>query len=226
AKLLAALSPAHREQARRLRDRFLLDLPAWYQDAEPPPALPALADAVLANRRVQVRYRRWREPREVRRRLDPYGLVVKNGTWYLVAAAGLARSRVRTYRVSNILDRKSTEETFERRPGFDLPQFWRRQLADFDRQRFTGTARIRLSPELVARLDDLGDAALRAAVASGALDAAGWTIAELPIESPAHAAGQLVRHGGDLEVLAPATVRAAMRDLARSVLARHPRRAP
>src|SRR5581483_553747 len=33
AKLLAALSPAHREQASRLRDRFLLDLPPWYQDA-------------------------------------------------------------------------------------------------------------------------------------------------------------------------------------------------
>jgi predicted DNA-binding transcriptional regulator YafY len=29
AKLLAALSPAHRELASRLRDRFLFDMPAW-----------------------------------------------------------------------------------------------------------------------------------------------------------------------------------------------------
>jgi predicted DNA-binding transcriptional regulator YafY len=175
AKLLAALSPAHRDQASLLRDRFLLDLPAWYQDAEASTLLPALADAVLATRRVQVRYRRWNEPREVRRLLDPYGLVVKNGVWYLVAA-GPARSRLRTYRVSNVLDLQPTEETFERQPGFDLAQFWHRHLADFDRRRFAGTAQIRLSPTLVARLNDLGDAALQSAAASGQLDGAGWTV--------------------------------------------------
>ena len=221
AKLLAALSPAHREQASRLRDRFLVDLPAWYQDAETPPTLHALADAVLTSRRVQVRYRRWHEPREVRRLLDPHGLVVKNGTWYLVAAAGSARSHLRTYRVSNVLDLALIGGTFERRPGFDLPQFWRQHLADFDRRRLTSVARIRLSPTLVAQLDDLGDAALRTAAASGAVDTAGWTVAELPIESAEHAANQLIRYGGELEITAPDAVRTAMRTLARSVLDRH-----
>jgi biotin operon repressor len=46
AKLLAALGPVAREQANRLRGRFLLDLPAWYADTATPPALPGLADAV------------------------------------------------------------------------------------------------------------------------------------------------------------------------------------
>lgn len=223
AKLLAALSPAYREQARRLRDRFLLDLPAWYQDSDPPSVLPALADAVLTDRRVQVRYRRWNEPREVRRFLDPYGLVVKNGTWYLVAAADPAQSVLRTYRVSNVLDLQPTEERFERRPGLDLAQFWHQHLADFDRRRFTDTALIRLSPALMARLDDLGDAALQAAAASGHVDNMGWTVTELPIESPSYAASQLIQYGGDIEVLAPVAMRAAMGDLARLVLERHHR---
>lgn len=224
AKLLAALSPAHREQASRLRDRFLLDLPALYQDAETPATLPALADAVLTNLRVHIRYRRWDEPRVVRRQLDPYGLVVKNGAWYLVAAHR-ARTGLRTYRVSNILDLQTTDETFERRPGFDLPQFWRSHLADFDRSRITSTARLRLAPELVARLRDVGDAALRSAAEAGTVDDTGWTVVDYPLESPGWAATQLIRYGGDIEVLEPPEVRDALRRLAESVLDRQ-RQAP
>jgi predicted DNA-binding transcriptional regulator YafY len=99
AKLLAALSPAHRELASRLRDRFLVDVPPWYQNAATPATLPVLADAILASRQVHVRYRRWDEPRVVRRLLDPYGLVVKNVSWYLVAARP-GRDGWRTYRAT------------------------------------------------------------------------------------------------------------------------------
>lgn len=224
AKLLAALSPAHREQAGRLRERFLLDLPAWYQDGTPPPALPQLARAVLDDRRVRVRYRRWEEPREVRRLLDPYALVVKNGIWYLVAAHG--RAAPRTYRVSNVLELQVTTDRFERRAGFDLARHWREHLDEFDRRRVTGTARIRVSPALVARLEDVGTATLRAAVAAGRSDGRGWTVADYPVESPAWTATQLVGYGGDLEVIEPEPVRAAVRELARAVLARHRRRRP
>lgn len=220
AKLLAALSPAHRELASRLRDRFLLDMPAWYQEAEAPAALPALAGAVLASQRVRVRYRRWDEPRVVRRLLDPYGLVVKNGTWYLVAARE-GRDGWRTYRVSNILHLQPAGETFARRPGFDLPRFWRSSLAGFDRRRITGHARLRIAPGLVARLGDVADAALRTAVRGGTVDGRGWTVADYAIESPGWAAAQLIRYGGDIEILDPPEVRAALRRLAQAVLNRH-----
>ena len=220
AKLLAALSPAHRELASRLRDRFLLDMPAWYQEAEAPAALPALADAVLASQRVRVRYRRWDEPRVVRRLLDPYGLVVKNGTWYLVAARE-GRDGWRTYRASNIVHLQPAGETFARRPGFDLPRFWRSSLADFDRRRITGQARLRIAPGLVARLGDVADAALRTAVRGGTVDGRGWTVADYAIESPGWAAAQLIRYGGDIEILDPPEVRAALRRLAQAVLNRH-----
>ena len=85
-KLLAALGPAQRVRAGRLRDRFRLDVSAWYHPAEEPPHLAALAEAVLDDRVVDVVYRRWEAPREVERRLAPYGLVLKGGTWYLAAA--------------------------------------------------------------------------------------------------------------------------------------------
>lgn len=223
AKLLAALGPHHEERANRLRDRFLLDLPAWYSDVITPAALPTLADALLTNRRVQVRYWRWTEPREVRRILDPHGLVVKNGIWYLVAAdrtrgEGATTSSLRTYRVSNILELHSVDVTFERVPSFDLADFWQRHLADFDRRRITTTAHIRVAPELVERLPDLSDSGLSDAVRQGSPDDQGWVLAELPIESATKGAVHLIRYGSEVEVVSPPDLRAALVGLADAVL--------
>jgi predicted DNA-binding transcriptional regulator YafY len=226
AKLLAALGQGPREQASRLRDRFLLDLPPWYSDSPPHAALPALADAVLAGQQVQVRYWRWQEPREVRRRLDPLGLVVKNGLWYLVAAdrtgSRAAAGPVRVYRVSNILELEVLDSVFERPESFDLSKFWHERLAVFDSTRFSGSATLRITAALVERLPDTGDHALSQAVAAGSVDESGATIVTLPIESPGHAATHLIRYGGEVEVIEPAELRAALVALATQVLNRYP----
>ena len=66
-KLLAALAPDQRDRAGRLKNRFHLDMPAWYRDAEDSPHLAAIAEAVLHDRRIKVLYRRWEAPREVER---------------------------------------------------------------------------------------------------------------------------------------------------------------
>ena len=58
------------------------------------PHLTGVADAVWRSQVLHVRYRRWKAPTDVDRRLEPYGLVLKAGCWYLVAAPG-----PRTYRV-------------------------------------------------------------------------------------------------------------------------------
>ncbi len=215
-KLLAALAPQQRVRAGRLRDRFHLDVPAWYREAEDSPHLAAVAEAVLQDRYVELVYRRWAEPREVERRLAPYGLVLKSGAWYVVGESG---GGVRTYRVSNILRLTPTADTFERPDDFDLAAQWRRHLAEFDERRFTGTATVRLSPGLVRRLSDLSDALLSKAVAGVVPDSDGRVTAELPIESDGNAAYQLIRYGADLEVLAPESLRTTLRTMAEELLA-------
>jgi predicted DNA-binding transcriptional regulator YafY len=214
-KLLAALGPDQRERAGRLRDRFHLDVPAWYAEAEDPPHLAALADAVLHERRVAVTYRRWEEPREVERTLEPHGLVLKAGTWYVVARAGGA-SDLRTYRVTNVLSLTPTEETFTRVPGFVLAEHWQRHLADLDRRRLTGTARVRVSAALRERLSDHPSHPLTAVVR--AIDAPpGDVVVALPIESIARAAADLVVFGGWVEALAPEALREELARLAAEV---------
>lgn len=150
-KLLTALPTGLREEAARTAAVFHLDAPAWYRKPEQTPYLGVFVDTVLTRRVVDVRYRRWRAPQEGRRRLRPYGLVLKSGVGYLVAAT---ESRVATYRVTQVLDAVPSDERFDRPPDFDLGAYWTSYLDDFQQRRFTGTATIRLSARGRRRLPD------------------------------------------------------------------------
>lgn len=209
-KLLAALPTGLREEAARTAAVFHLDAPGWYREPEQTPQLPLFVDAVLTGRAVDVRYRRWRAPQEVNRRLRPYGLVLKSGTWYLVAAA--TDSRIATYRVAQVLDAVLTDERFDRPQGFDLSAYWASYLDDFQARRYTGTATIRLSPQGRRRLPDNVPPEVVRAVDSTATTVGddGWVEAVIPTESTYHACGELLRLGVDVEVVAPAELRQAM----------------
>ncbi len=84
-KLQAALPAELRERSARIQQRFHLDAPGWYYDGDTVPHLAAVADAVWRQHRIEVRYRRWTAPTDVTRILEPHGVVLKAGKWYLVA---------------------------------------------------------------------------------------------------------------------------------------------
>ncbi|MFD1150012.1 helix-turn-helix transcriptional regulator, partial [Saccharothrix hoggarensis] len=85
-KVLAALPPELRSRAGRVRERFHLDAPGWFRGDEGTPHVAGIADAVWRQRRLRIRYVRWAQV-EVERTVEPLGLVLKAGTWYLVARA-------------------------------------------------------------------------------------------------------------------------------------------
>ena len=214
-KMMAALPAELRDRAGRISARFHLDAPGWYRDADPVPHLAAAAAAVWEEQVIEIRYRRWKAPEEVTRTLQPYGLVLKAGRWYLAAAqpgeAGGA-SRVATYRVSQILDLRPVNESFERPADFDLTGYWQAYLADFESRRHRGAAVVRLSPAGRDRARHLLEPAASRAIGqtAGPPDASGWIRAVIPIESPAHAASDLLRLGADAEVLEPPELRDLM----------------
>jgi predicted DNA-binding transcriptional regulator YafY len=215
-KLLAALPADLREEASRAAAVFHLDAPGWYRQPQDPPYLTVLMDAVVAQHAVDVGYRRWRAPQEVRRR-RPYGLVLKSGVWYLVAGtAGSddrnATYRIATYRVGQLRQVTVTAERFQRPAGFDLQAHWFAYLAGFEARRFTGSATIRISPQGRARLPDLADPTVTRAVdqTAGDPDADGWVEATIPDENLQHTRQELIRFGADVEVLTPPDLRQAM----------------
>jgi predicted DNA-binding transcriptional regulator YafY len=132
---LAVAAP--RNRAGRLRERVLVDSNGWFRTAPVPSHLTRVQDALWLDRRLRLRYRRTLD-RIVDRTVEPYGLVCKAGTWYMLAGV---RGEVRIYRVSRIEDAELTDETFERPAGFDLRSAWTAQVG-----RFTEAA-----PERVAR---------------------------------------------------------------------------
>lgn len=217
-KLMAAMPAELRDRAGRIQERFHLDAPAWYRDRDPLPHLQAVADAVWNQRVLEVRYKSWKG--EVTRRLEPYGLVLKAGRWYVVAQSGTG---VRTYRVWQILHLHALDERFERPDDFDLAAHWQRYLADFEARLRRGEAVVRLSPRGLERLDDLMTPGVVAAArnTAGPPDAEGWTTVTLPIESVAHALGEFLRLDADVEVLEPAELRARMADTARVLAERY-----
>ncbi|MGW5031899.1 helix-turn-helix transcriptional regulator [Streptomyces nigra] len=208
-KLLAALPTGLREEAARTAAVFHVDAPGWYREPEQAPHLTLLVDAVRTGHTVDVRYRRWRVPQEVQRRLRPYGLVLKSGVWYLVAATDRGMA---TYRVAHIIDASVGDERFDRPQDFDLGAHWDSYLADFQARRYTGEATIRLSPRGRRRLPDNVAPEVVRAVDSTATAVPGteWVEAVIPIEGVEHARGELLRLGGDVEVVAPIELRRAM----------------
>ncbi|MFF1742527.1 helix-turn-helix transcriptional regulator [Streptomyces mirabilis] len=196
-KVRAALPRELRTHADRISGRFHLDAPGWYADADDTPYLPAVADAVWNARVLHVLYRRWREPTDVRRRLEPYGLVLKAGRWYVVAGPG-----PRTFRVDQILELTSTEEEFSRPKAFDLAAYWTAYQQEFHDRLHRAEAVIRIAPGAV-----LTGPAARAAEVNGHTDTDGWTRAIVPFESIDQAHDAFLRLGAAIEVLEPAELR-------------------
>lgn len=219
-KLSAALPAELRARAARMSERFHLDAPGWFRDADDISHLARLADAVWSGRRIRVRYRRW-GPDEVRRELDPLGLVLKAGVWYLVAAgvSGPHRGEPRTYRVSRVLELDVRSEPVTVPDGFDLAAYWAQRSTDLRESLWRGTAVVRLSAEGRRRLPLLlGPVEARAAErTAGPPDAAGWVQVVLPIESVNYAESTLLRLGAEVAVIEPAELRARMADTARAL---------
>jgi predicted DNA-binding transcriptional regulator YafY len=217
-KVLATLPPELRARAARVRERFHLDAPGWFQRDEPPP--PALADvssALWDDRRTTIRYRRG--DRTVHRDVEPLGLVLKAGVWYLVARA---KGAARTYRVDRILEAEVSAERFER-PAFDLAAYWATSADDFTRAVLRTMVVLRLSSTAQRMLPHAVDrqAALDALAAARPLPNPGWVEVDLRVESDEVAISQLTGLGAGVEVVAPSEVRAAIAAVGREMAARN-----
>jgi predicted DNA-binding transcriptional regulator YafY len=217
-KLLAALPDGWREDARRVSARFHLDPIDWYRGPSATDHLPAIAQAVWSERRVAMRYESWKG--EVSRRVDPLGLVLKAGIWYLAAQVANDKRGVRTYRLSNILDLTLTDESFARPAHFDLAAWWQASTKRFEKELAVDTAQLRVSAPGMKALRDLGAAVAQAAETSASTpDESGWRRVTIPIESIPHAAAQVLRLGAQAEVLEPAALRRALLERVSAVAA-------
>jgi predicted DNA-binding transcriptional regulator YafY len=208
-KMLASLPAPWREQADRVGQRLHIDPVDWYRARDTPQCLQEIADAVWRGRRLSVRYQSWRGVS--RHALEPLGLVLKAGAWYLLARKQ-DHEGWRTYRLASVQGVSVSVQGFKRPRGFDLAQAWQDAARRFEAGLKPLEARVRLSPRA---LNWLGNGRLPAVVPNGAEAASPdrplWREVRLPIESVEHGARQMLGYGAEVEVLAPLELRAEVR---------------
>jgi predicted DNA-binding transcriptional regulator YafY len=197
-KVLAALPAELQERASRAERYFHLDARGWFRAEDTVPHLPTLASATWRERRLSARYREGR--RVVRRTLDPLGLVLKGGAWYLVArrSAGM-----RVYRVSRFASVRVRDEGFQRPEDFDLGAYWDEWSRTFE------TSRPRVEVKLRA-----SDLALRFLPRDLQ---AGDGVFTVGFENLEEAFRELLKFGPDAEVLEPPELRARIAETANQV---------
>jgi predicted DNA-binding transcriptional regulator YafY len=217
-KLMAAL-PAHlRQDAGRMQERFHLDAPGWFGEAEEPRHLRPIAGALLQGTLIKIRYQSWRA--EKQRLVAPLGLVLKGGNWYL---AGQVDGSVRTYRIARVLDCTALNDRFDRPADFDLAAYWQAATLRLEAEMHPNVAIVRLSPFGVKLLDALSQPYVRARTRlEETADTDGWRIARVPTGKTSwHAAAELLRLGPEAEVLEPADLREKMAELTKAMAARY-----
>ena len=216
-KLLASLPPGGK--AERLASRFHLDAQGWFRASDDISALPAIARAVLDARYLGFHYAS--DGSIYERKVGPLGVVLKAGIWYLVAQKG---ETVRTYRVGRIFNAHALDEAYARPAKFDLAAWWTKASREYERNTYRGTAVVRLSPRGRSLIEALGPYVVAAvAKTAGKPDRRGYVRCTIPIEPGDCGIRELLRLGGEVEVIAPAAVRADMANALRETLRHYAR---
>ncbi|MFD7526933.1 helix-turn-helix transcriptional regulator [Streptomyces sp. NPDC059849] len=129
-KVMAALPEPHRPAAELTSRRILVDPVRWMSGPQPAVDVAELHDAVFADRRLRLDYRHSGTDTPRTYTVDPYGLVVKAGVWYLVADRdGLPQ----LFRADRVRRAGLMADPVVRRPGVELADLWdtlRRQVEE------------------------------------------------------------------------------------------------
>jgi predicted DNA-binding transcriptional regulator YafY len=96
----------------------MIDPTWWWHDNTTPPFWDDLQQAVYEDRLIGTTYENF-EGDITERVLAPYSLICKSSLWYLVAERD---QELRTYRVTRFRSVRLLDQSFSRRPDFDLPR--------------------------------------------------------------------------------------------------------
>jgi predicted DNA-binding transcriptional regulator YafY len=208
-KLMAALPAPLREQASAAGNAVLVDPVGWGRRTDHPPHLDVLRGAVLRGVQVEISYTKPGQE-AADRRVHPYGLVSKGGTWYLLAQA---EAGLRTFRLSRVQSVTVTDEPIDRPEDFDLAAAWESVQTGFPGRSYANGVTVHLTVEPGALRFVTAVLGRWANFQGDPRD--GYT-ATFP--SPAIAAAELVRFGRHVEVRGPDEVRAALARLGQDLV--------
>ncbi|KDM93171.1 helix-turn-helix transcriptional regulator [Photobacterium galatheae] len=208
-KLMAAIPAELRSHAERFQSCFLLDSPGWFTEGETVNHLPELFTAAWQKNQIEFDYQSWRG--NSHRVVNPLGMVLKAGAWYLVAQPqDRTLDQARTYRVGRIRELKILNQNFELQVPFDLPAYWQESTRQMEAELYPNTAIIKLTAKGLRMLPGLSPPYVRQQTHIAETDDTGWTTVTLPSGNTEQALFEMLRFGPEVQVIQPEALRQAM----------------
>jgi predicted DNA-binding transcriptional regulator YafY len=202
-KLTAAMPRKMQAQAASIRARLHIDPIGWHPSSDDLTLLPIVQDAIARDCKLTFLYRR-ADGETGPRTVDPFGIVSKQGTWYLVARAPAG---MRTYRIGRMQNAVVLAVTFARPASFDLAAHWKTASAQLQQKREQLKATLALAPSAATELR-------RWCRVTEALDVAAtpaipqeWMIVHVTFASLEEAGFVVLGFGARAHVLAPPALR-------------------
>ncbi|NUT19836.1 MAG: WYL domain-containing protein [Hamadaea sp.] len=198
-KVWASLTGDARQRAGHTAERFHLDPVRFFGTPEPVPCLTQLAEAAWRDRKVRLEYVRDGKPSH--RVVDPLGLVLAAGDWYLVALRDGVR---RTYRVSRVRSVEILADAASRPADFDLAKAWAEARAELEAEHVEVEVTLRAAPRALPRLRRMIPVRGQHKVPVATTEPVELTV---PFDEEWWAVEGLLSFGSAVEVLAPPSVR-------------------
>ena len=190
---------------------------------EGPPAHPlphatwdTLINALDDSTTLQIVYRTGRTGQVRRRKLDPYGLVVRHREWYLIGWDHIHRA-VRTFYLPRIHSAQDAEQRFRVKDGFDLDSYL---ATSIDGHQSTGKVH-RVKLRFTKEASHLGEEFVWNATQNISREQSGRVVVEFDTGALYAVERQVLGWGGKVEVLAPRVLRSAIESNAAALLRSH-----
>lgn len=131
-KLENSVSEKHREEIIKAKERFFIDSDPWWGKRIENKYVDIIKKSVLNLNKIKVYYKKY-DGEISERIIRPYGVVVKNSQWYVVAFCEV-KNDIRVFKCSRIENVEVLNESFSMPENFYLEDFWGKSKQQFVRQ--------------------------------------------------------------------------------------------
>lgn len=114
-------------------EKILVDSNSWWGEQIEPFNIKILVDALWQLQSVKINYRKINGEESIRL-VNPYGLILKSNTWYLIAYCLKAKA-IRTFHCSRIKKSQLTNNHYQIPSSFKLNSYWNKSSQKFKRDR-------------------------------------------------------------------------------------------
>lgn len=139
-KLENSVSKEHREEIIKAKERFFIDSDPWWGKRIDNKYVDLIKKSILNLKKLKIHYKRY-DSEVSERTIRPYGAVVKNSEWYVVAFCE-SKKQIRVFKLGRIIAIEVLEESFNMPKNFCLEEFWEMSKQQFVKQESAKSAKI------------------------------------------------------------------------------------